>query len=97
MFFDPPENSPLSTSVPCIVELSIGAGAEIRHYGPFASLNEARIWCAQQTHNNFRIIPLRRIDKERTHTDWYTPQHDIDELIDDMYDIEKFRQWQDKQ
>ncbi len=98
MFFDPPENSPLATSVPCIVEISIGAGSELRQYGPFESLNDARIWCARQVISNFVIIPLRRIDKERNHNDWYGPQsHDIDVLIDDMYDISKFKEWEQSQ
>lgn len=98
MFFDPPHDSPLSTSVPCIVEMSIGAGAEVRHYGPFASLTDAREWCANQTHNNFTILPLRRTDKIRSHSDWYNPQHhDIEILVDDFYDIDKFNEWRNAQ
>lgn len=100
MFFDPPEDSPLATSVPCIVELSIGAGAEVRHYGPFASLNDARAWCAQQVHSNFTITPLRRTDIERDYNDWYSPQvidGDITTLIEDLCGIEKFRAWEESQ
>jgi hypothetical protein len=99
MLFDPPEDSPLATSVPCIVEISIGGGSELRHYGPFASLNEARTWCAQQVHSNFTVIPLRRIDIERDYNDWYGPQinisdGDITKLIDDLCGLEKFKEWE---
>jgi hypothetical protein len=100
MFFDPPEDSPLATSVPCIVELSIGAGAEVRHYGPFASLNDARTWCARQVISSVTIIPLRRTDIERTHNDWYGPQvsdGDITKLIDDLCGLERFKEWEESQ
>lgn len=96
MFFNPPDDSPLATSVPCVVELSIGAGAEVRMYGPFPSLLDAQDWCARQVVSSFRIIPLRRTDKERTYGEWYDPQtHDINLVIDDFVSIETFRQWEE--
>lgn len=100
MFFDPPEDSPLATSVPCIIEISIGAGMEVRHYGPFQSLNDARSWCARQVISNFTIIPLRRTDIERDYNDWYGPQvndGDITKLIDDFCGLEKFKEWEEAQ
>lgn len=95
-FFDPPSESPLATSVPCIVQLSIGGGQEHRYYGPFASLNDARQWCDRQTVSNFAIIPLRRTDKDRDYNEWYGPEmHDINILIEDFYGIAAFQEWQE--
>lgn len=97
MFFDPPDESPLATSVPCIVELSIGGGSEVRFYGPFANILEARSWCAAQVVTNFMVIPLRRTDIERGYNDWYGPQiidGDISKLIDDLCGLEKFKEWE---
>lgn len=98
MFFDPPDDSPLATLVPCVVELSIGGGAETRLYGPFSSLLEARDWCARQTVHHFVIFPLRRTDVERKYNDWYGPQsHDVELLVQDFCDIDKFREWKESQ
>lgn len=100
MFFDPPDDSPLATSVPCIVELSIGGGSEVRHYGPFESLNDARSWCAAQVISHFTITPLRRTDIQRDYHDWYGPQiidGDISILIEDLCGLEKFKEWEAKQ
>ena len=92
--FDPPTDSPLATSVPCYVEVSIGGGVEVRMYGPFPSMNDARDWCEKHSPIPFKIIPLRRIDKERTYNDFFAPQtSDIEVLIDDMYDINKYHEW----
>lgn len=71
---DPPDDSPMATDVPCVVELSIGAGAEIRVYGPFENLIAAREWCDRQVPQHFKIVPLRRTNKSREHLDdWYGP------------------------
>ena len=98
MFFDPPDDSPLATSVPCVVELSIGGGAETRFYGPFPSLLDARDWCARQSVHHFMVIPLRRTDIERDYHQWYDPQLDnIEMLVSDFCDLNLFREWQETQ
>lgn len=95
--FDPPDDSPLATSVPCIVELSVGGGVEHRWYGPFACLIDARDWCAKQRPSHFQIIPLRRTDRDRSQNDdWYlTHYDDRNEVIDDFYPADKFLEWEE--
>lgn len=96
--FNPPMDSPLATEVPCVVYLSQPQSAP-RMYGPFASLVEAIDWCSNQSYNgSFQIAPLRRTDKVRNDiNDWFGPEHsDIEIFIDDIYDIEKFRQYAEK-
>jgi hypothetical protein len=96
--FDPDDDNPLATDVPCIAELSVGGGVEHRWYGPFANLIEARNWCSKQFPKNFRILPLRRTDKERERNeDWYYPDHlhdDMSNLIDDFVLIDTYRKWE---
>lgn len=79
----------LMTSVPCYVELSIGAGAERRSYGPFESAVAAREWCERQAPQHFAIIPMRRINKEREYYDWYNPENDEQEFMNEFYDTSK--------
>lgn len=94
MILNTPDNSPLATSVPCIVQISIGAGAEHRMYGPFASMNDARDWANIHNIRSCQIVPLRRTDKERDINDFYALQtHDIDVLVDDFYPVEKYQEW----
>lgn len=97
--FDPPDDSPLSTSVPCIAELSVGGGSEYRMYGPFASLHDAREWCARQDPSHFRIIPLRRTDKERVTSDswYYTNMDDRNAIVDEFFPIDAFIAWEEAQ
>lgn len=85
--FNPRDDEPMATSVPCIAELSIGGGAEYRMYGPFINLLAARAWCEAQRPTHFRIIPLRRTDKERPrHGDWYDPDYiNPDNFVDEFY------------
>lgn len=100
MFFDPPDDSPLATSVPCVVELSIGGGAEMRHYGPFSNLLEARAWIAKQQATRFSVIILRRTDLERDYNDFYGPQvhdNDVSVLVNDLCDLDEFKKWQESQ
>jgi hypothetical protein len=74
-----------------------------RYYGPFESLVSARDWCESQEFytvtRNFMIIPLRRTDKTRPSSeDWYGAEHaNIDMFIDDIIDVNIFRQWQETQ
>jgi len=99
--FDPPKDSPLATSVPCIVELSVGGGVERRHYGPFQSLNDARDWCAKQLPSHFAIIPLMRTDLLRPNgDDWYYPLYpltdrpqDITRFVNEFCSVEEFEEW----
>jgi hypothetical protein len=69
-------------------------------YGPFANLVEAIDWCSSQNFNySFQIAPMRRTDKVRNSSnDWFGPEHlDIEIFIDDIYDIEKFREYEQGQ
>ena len=100
MFFDRTDDSPLATSIPCIVELSIGGGIEKRHYGPFANLIDARAWIAKQQTNHFAVIFLRRTDLERDYNGFYGPQihdNDVSVLVHDLCDLEEFKKWQESQ
>lgn len=94
--FNPPMDSPLATQVPCVVYLS-QPNAASRMYGPFPSLVDAIDWCqSQNTNYSFQIAPLRRIDKVRDNAnDWFGPEHlDIEMFIDEIYDIKKFREYE---
>ena len=96
--FNPSDDSPLATEVPCIVMLS-QPNESPRMYGPFPNLIEAQYWCEKQpTYLNFSIAPLRRTNKERSSSnDWYGPEHlDIDMFVDDIYDVTIFNKWQDE-
>lgn len=100
MFIDPPDDSPLATTVPCVAELSIGGGSELRHYGPFANLLEARAWIARQQPNHFTVVFLRRTEIERDYNDFYGPQiidGDVSILVNDLCDIEEFKKWNEAQ
>lgn len=94
--FNPPMDSPLATEVPCVVYLS-QPNSSPRMYGPFASLVDAIDWCQSQNNNySFQIAPMRRTDKIRNSSnDWFGPEHlDIEIFIDDIYSIEKFREYE---
>lgn len=95
--FNPSDDSPLATEVPCVVLLS-QPNESPRMYGPFQNIIEARHWCDKQLHHlNFSIAPLRRIDKDReSMNDWFGPEHiDIELFVDDIYNFSAFSKWQE--
>lgn len=62
-------------ALPMIVE--VASSHERRAYGPFETGYDAQDWCDRQYKEGFTgtfsFVPLRNPDRQRTYSDWWTP------------------------